>query len=92
MKIDVCGQAFELILKKEEGGTHGNDTYGYTYGKDGKIVIDGNMPKIVQDATIVHEWLHAILEVNGINHKEIEVSVLANELYRNGFMPKISEK
>jgi len=44
-----------------------------------------------RDATLVHEWIHAVLFCNNITHSEEIVSILAQELYREGFRVKVED-
>lgn len=87
MKTSVCGIPFEIVLRERIHRDDGN--YGRMDGKEGRIYIDAEMPKAVREATLVHEWMHAVYECNGVQHDEAHVAVMATELYRNGFRVKV---
>jgi hypothetical protein len=49
------------------------------------------MPEPVREATLVHEWMHSVYDINGIEHSEVQIGVMATELYRQGFRVKVEE-
>lgn len=87
MKTIICGIPFEIILR--QGTTPVDTNYGHMNGKEARIYLDAKIPKPMRDATLVHEWMHAVFECNAINHEEVQVAVMATELYRNGFRVKV---
>ena len=56
-----------------------------------EISINKDMPEDIKNQTLVHEWLHGVLETNGLPEQsgnETLVCILSAELYRNGFRVK----
>lgn len=52
------------------------------------ITINADMTKEMKESTLIHEWLHATLDLQGmgdLSSNEQLISVLGNELYRAGF-------
>lgn len=90
MKISVCGIPHEIVMREPNARDDGS--YGKYDGKMGKIFIDATMPESVKESTILHEWLHGVYEQNGIQHDEHHVSVMAVELYRQGFRIKFMQE
>ena len=87
MNISICGVQYAIIMR--EPNARDDSNYGKFDGKMGKIFIDSTMPEAVKDATLVHEWMHGVYEANGVQHEEQHVSVMATELYRQGFRVKV---
>jgi len=87
VKTTICGIPVRIVL--HEGHGRGDGNYGEMDGKSATIHIDQAMPKAVREATLVHEWMHAVFEYNGIEHTEVQVAVLSTELYRQGFRIKV---
>ena len=55
------------------------------------ITLNKEMPKEVKETTLIHEWLHAVLDCIGCGdytNDEKLVCGLQNELYRAGFRVK----
>ena len=87
--IDVCGVPFNL--REVESNGRGDGSMGRCDIKMAEITINKDMPEDVKDQTLVHEWLHGVLETNGLPEQsgnETLVCVLSAELYRNGFRVK----
>ena len=82
-KIIICGLPFKIIYR--DRNSRSDLSMGRCDSKDLTIHIDKDMPDAQKQATLVHEWLHAVLDINGIEASEILVSVLGTELYRSGF-------
>ena len=88
--IDVCGVPFNL--REVESNGRGDGSMGRSDIKMAEITLNKEMPAAVKDQTLIHEWLHGVLETNGLPEQsgnETLVCVLAAELYRNGFRVKI---
>ena len=84
--VDVCGVAYKI---KEILPCSRNDTFmGRCDTALAEIMINIQMPAEQKKATEIHEWLHAVLDASGLPNEEAVVSVLANELYRQGFTLK----
>lgn len=83
---NICGTPFQIIDRPRNSRDDNN--MGKSDVIESKIFITAEMPKATKDATLVHEWIHSVLTLNGIEHDEVLVSVLANELYREGFRVK----
>lgn len=92
MKVDVCGIDFEI---KEVDSNSRIDSYmGRCDTKMGTITINKDMPGKIKQTTLVHEWLHAVLDCGGYAEEsgnEKLISFLQGELYRAGFRPIIKE-
>ena len=84
--VNVCGVPFRYI---EQVSTDRQDNFmGRSDSKMAYITINADMPKPQKDSTLIHEWIHATLDLQGmgdLSNNEQLVSVLANELYRAGF-------
>jgi len=87
MKTIICGIPVSIVQRATN--TKDDNNYGRFSGKEALITLDKTMPKAIQEATLVHEWVHGVLEYNGIDHGEILVAVLATELYRSGYRVKL---
>lgn len=85
-KLTICGIPFEVA---EQDKFDDDCTMGLCDISQSKLFISSGMPQATKDATLVHEWIHAVLQHSGIDHEEVLVSVLANELYREGFRVKV---
>jgi hypothetical protein len=87
--INVCGIPFKYI---EQVSTDRVDSFmGRSDSKMAYITINADMSKSQKEATIIREWIHATLDLQGmgeLSNNEQLVSVLANELYRQGFRIK----
>lgn len=90
MKIDICGHPFTIVDNSDEEKREGN--LGKCDTMSGVIKINMTCPKFLQESVLVHEWIHGVFDLNGISHQEIQVAVLANELYRVGFRVTVEEK
>lgn len=84
--INVCGVPFKYI---EQVSTDRVDGFmGRSDSKMACITINADMTKEIKESTLIHEWLHATLDLQGmgdLSNNEQLISVLANELYRAGF-------
>ena len=87
-KVDVCGVAF--TVEQFDDHSRSDGALGRCDSKTGTIKLSNTMSDDVAISTLVHEWVHAVLDINGIPHEEIIAGVLGNELYRNGFRVPIS--
>ena len=85
-KTIICGIPFNVI---ERDSFEDDCIMGECDIIQSSLFVYKKMPKETKDATLVHEWIHAVLQHSGIKHKEILVSVLANELYREGFRVRV---
>lgn len=87
--VNVCGVPFRYI---EQVSTDRADNFmGRADSKMAYITINADMPKEMKESTLIHEWLHATLDLQGMgdySNDEKLVSILANELYRQGFKLK----
>ena len=81
--IEICGLPFNLVYR--ERNSRSDASMGKCDIKDLKIYIDKDMPAEQRRASLVHEWIHAVLDLNGVEAHEGVVSVLGTELYRSGF-------
>ena len=91
--VDVCGLPF--LVKEIESNGRGDPSMGRSDSKLATITINKEMPKELKDSTLIHEWLHSVLDSTGfgeISNNENLVCTLQNELYRAGFRIKCIEK
>lgn len=89
MKVDVCGIEYEV---KEIESNSRTDTYmGRSDSKMNLITINKDMPEQQKAQTLVHEWLHCVLDNYCMDetNNEILVQTLASELYRTGYRIKV---
>lgn len=89
MKTIILGLPFEIILREPKDREDGN--FGSCDAKLGRIQMDKTMPRCIQDQTLVHEWIHGVITLQGCSIDETAVSVLAAELYREGFRVKVEK-
>lgn len=86
MIVDVSGIPFEV--KEIESNSREDTAMGRCDPKMAVITINKDMPSHIKEVTLIHEWLHGVLENNGLSEisgNETVICVLSNELYRNGF-------
>lgn len=89
--VDVCGIPFKVVEVDSSDRTDGS--MGRSDSKMAVITINRDMPKEVKQSTLIHEWLHAVLDCSGlgeISTDEKLVCALQNELFRAGF--RVPEK
>lgn len=86
--VDVCGIKFEV--KEVESNARDDGAMGRSDSKMALITLNKEMPKEVKESTLIHEWLHSVLDCVGMGefNNEKLVCALQNELYRNGFRVK----
>ena len=84
--LTICGLPF--TVQERDTNTRDDPNMGKCDSKNLLITIDKTMPIAMKEATLVHEWMHAVYEVNGVQHDESHVAVMAAELYRCGFRVK----
>ena len=83
MKTVICGIPFEIT---EVDSVLSEDMrFGECDVMAATIKINTHCSKAQKEATLVHEWIHAVAGCNGTSQSEDMVSVLATELYRQGF-------
>jgi len=86
----ICGVPFEIVERPRNA--RDDDNMGKCDIVESKIFINADMSNETKGATLVHEWIHGVLSHSGIEHDEVTVSVLANELYREGYRIKTYPK
>jgi hypothetical protein len=86
MNVDVAGQLWKLDFYDDNSRI--DSSMGRSDSKMGVIHISKSINNDVKKVTLIHEWLHGILDVYGVDHTESVVNVLANELFRIGFVIK----
>ena len=87
--VDVCGIPFKII--EIESNCRTDMSMGRSDSKTATITINKDMPQEVKESTLIHEWLHSVLDCTGFgeySNDEKLVSALQNELYRAGFRVK----
>jgi phage tail protein X len=87
LKTIVCGVPFTITTVDSVNF----EAYGRTNGIKATIELNKNLSDEQRSATLVHEWIHAVLFCNNVTHTEEVVSILAQELYREGFKVKIKK-
>ena len=88
MTVDICGVPFKVVEKAE---FITGEAIGCISIQESTIFIDGSLSKPLKDSTLVHEWLHGVLGMYGVEHEEAIVAILGAELYRYGFRVKTSK-
>ncbi len=80
--IIIHGQSIEVCFcDPGDWRPHG---LGVSNSKMGRIKISSDIPSDAQAATLLHEVLHQISDMNGLDIEEVQVCVLANALF--GFL------
>lgn len=85
-KINICG--VEYTVNYIEPNSRVDTFMGRSDPQKATITINSTMAEDVQNQTLIHEWLHAVLtnySLNVENDNEILVQTIASELFRNGF-------
>jgi Zn-dependent peptidase ImmA (M78 family) len=83
--IMICGLPYRIIYR--DRNSRSDMSMGRCDSKELTIHIDKEMPEEQRKATLCHEWIHAVLDANGVEHPESVAAVLGTELYRSGFEP-----
>mgnify|MGYP007068152320 CR=1 FL=1 len=84
--VDVCGIPFKVV--EVDSNSRTDMSMGRSDSKMALITINKDMPKEMKESVLIHEWLHSILECQGLSeysNNEEFVCILQNELYRAGF-------
>ena len=87
--VDVCGIPFEI--KEGDSNSRADMSMGRRDAKMALNTLIKEMPDEVKDSTLIHEWLHSVLDCVGMGEysgDEKLVCALQNELYRAGFRVK----
>ena len=84
-KINICG--IEYTVNYIESNSRVDTFMGRSDPQKAIITINSTMHKDVLKQTLIHEWLHAVLENYSLNENdnEILIQTIASELFRNGF-------
>lgn len=91
MTVDVCGIPYKL--EEIEPNSRADTFMGRSDSAMNVITLNSCMPQAQKEQTLVHEWLHSVLDnycMQETNNENL-VQTLASELYRNGFRVKVSE-
>lgn len=83
MTATICGLDFQIL--ERDRNSRDDDNLGKCDLKSLAIYIDKEMPEQQRQAVLIHEWIHAVYDANGVEHNEVQTSVLATELFRCGF-------
>jgi hypothetical protein len=86
MRMMVCAIPFKVTDGTEDFGPFGN-----TKAIEAVVTLNTKCSPEQREATLVHEWCHAVLMCNGVSHDEPVVACLATELYRAGFRVKTED-
>ena len=83
-KINICG--IEYTVNYIEPNSRVDTFMGRSDPQKAIITINSTMHEDVQKQTLIHEWLHAVLENYSLNENdnEILIQTIASELFRNG--------
>ena len=87
--VDVCGIPFKVV--EVDSNSRADMSMGRSDCKTATITLNRDMPKEVKQSTLIHEWIHAVLDCAGFgeySNDEKLVCALQNELYRAGFRIK----
>ena len=87
--VDVCGVPFKVV--EVDSNSRTDMSMGRSDSKTATITINRDMPKEQKETTLVHEWIHSVLDCTGFgeySNDERLVCALQNELYRAGFRIK----
>jgi len=82
-RIDVAGHSW--LIKTFDPQSRQDGAMGRSDSKLGIISISSDLDGPMQESTLIHEWVHGILEIYGVAAPEEVATVLGNELYRQGF-------
>ena len=66
-RVKIGAYIYQVELSEDIGRE--GDCYGSTHHSSEKIFIDPYYSKTKQKTTFIHELLHAIFEVSGLNHR-----------------------
>ena len=88
MLTRICGIPFTVIEQEAQFGTE-TQRFGECDVMSATIKLNSKCSQEQKDATLVHEWIHAVAGCNGTSQNEDIISVIATELYRQGFRVKI---
>lgn len=83
MTTTICGIVFNIKLA-EPILANGN-RMGECDLLKAEITINKGSSAMQFEATLIHEWMHAVAGCNGTSQDEGLVSVVAQELFREGF-------
>jgi len=99
--MKICGHNYRIKFMPKlreydiETRTYsGKEVYGQTNYDLGQIEINTSLPKSVQEATLIHEILHAMIfhTYSRNNHDEAIIQALANGFYQMGAGRYLIEK
>lgn len=85
-KVKVCGIPFQV--KEFEMNSRADMAMGRSDILSATIHLSKGLDKEIRELTLIHEWVHAILDIGGYDlesQNEQLVNHLANELYRQNF-------
>jgi hypothetical protein len=89
VKTIICGIPFEITeVENCFGSEH---RFGECDTMAATIKLNRHCSPEQKDATLVHEWVHGVGGCNGTSQDEDLISVIAIELYRQGFRVKVEE-
>lgn len=85
MKTVICGIDYDV--KEIEPNSRADTFMGRSDIVKGEITINKTMSKQQKEQTLIHEWIHCVLDNYCFEEGNNEhlVQTLASELYRNGF-------
>ena len=91
MKTIICGLPFEI--QEIEPSSRSDMNLGMSDSKQMLITIKKDMPKEMKELTLIHEYIHMVLDnyaMEETNNEQL-VQTLASELYRTGFRVKVEK-
>ena len=77
--LSICSLPVSLV--REDPGEWVDNGMGRSLLKDGKILVNSSMPDDTQLWTIVHESLHHIDDMNGLDLSEQVISTMATGVF-----------
>ena len=93
IRVDICGIPYQVI--EVDSNCRADMSMGRADSKTATITINRDMPKEVKESSLIHEWIHSVLDCTGFgeySNDEKLVCALQNELYRAGFRVKAMVK
>lgn len=77
-KITICGIEFDVLENTPHSRV--DNMMGRCDSKQAIIVIESTMKSEIKNLTLLHETIHAISDMSGLDLSEFQINVLANEI------------
>jgi len=89
LKTVISGLTFNVIMREQN--MRDDTNMGKSDIQKTEISINKDMSEEMQQHTLIHEWLHMVLCIQGIEHGEAMICALTAELYQTGFRVKVTK-